>query len=346
MSGLFSDIGNFFTGADQDAAKQRQQQELKNANALQAQGTKASTAAENTLGENAQNAQALGTQLQGQTQQANQGVRESVGANAAEGAQLANQSAQNLATQNARLSATQAARQSLAAARTGGLNQGQAALAAGQQVGGNYMGGYQQGLGQGLSQYNTAVSQQQGQAAELAGQGQAQQSLSNQAAGQQGTLGVNQQATGLNAANSITGQQLGQANTEASSGGAFIGQIGNAVGNIGNAVAKLLKDGTESHEGGPAIVGDGNGGKGMELIPNLPAGTQVISNSGLRKLVRASGGPANPTPKEAQQALGGRKLSRGTPEKPEVPDMTSVLMNLTKVLEGLSAKINPTQEAS
>jgi len=94
-----------------------------------------------------------------------------------EAQQMANaqQAASGLAEQQGQTAATQGSRAALRAARTSGLNAGQAAMLGSQQAGDLYTNQYQQGLQSGMNQYGQAT-QNRLAAAGLQGQiGQAQQ---------------------------------------------------------------------------------------------------------------------------------------------------------------------------
>jgi len=103
-----------------------------------------------------------------QGQRYDTGAAQSMGANAAEYMQKANEAAQAQAAQAGQAAATQGSRAALQAARTAGVNPGQAALAGSQQAGDIYGRTFQQGLESGRQQYGQATQQFAGQGAEMA----------------------------------------------------------------------------------------------------------------------------------------------------------------------------------
>ena len=96
------------------------------------------------------------------------GAQASMGANAGEYMQRANQAAQAQAAQAGQAAATQGSRSALQAARTAGVNPGQAALAGAQQAGDIYGRTYQGGLESGRQQYQQGTAQFGQQGAEMA----------------------------------------------------------------------------------------------------------------------------------------------------------------------------------
>lgn len=97
--------------------------------------------------------------------------------------QDAQKAAAPLAEQQAQTAATQGSKASLQAARTSGLNAGQAALSSGQQAGDIYSGAYGGALNAGMDRYQGATAQRAAAAQGQAGIGQAQQAA-GQAQGQ------------------------------------------------------------------------------------------------------------------------------------------------------------------
>ena len=184
-------------------------------------------------------AQGNAQQLYGQQQEANQATNQanaktndSMGANAAEEMQKANQSASANALQQANVSGGAAA----ASARAAGLNAGQAAQMASQGT----TGAYQSQLNNGISQYGQAVNQFQGQGQNMAsqasglagqqnqaaGQGQGYASLANQNVGQ----GIQQAQTQAQIAQAATGASGQQQNTANQQGSSLLGGITGAAG--------------------------------------------------------------------------------------------------------------------
>lgn len=323
MAGLFDDVKEFFTGDKQKGAEKRTKELAHQGNAMAELGSGQAEGAARALGAGGAASQEQANLLRGQQNRANAGVDASLGANAAETSRLANQTAQGIASQNAGLSSMQAARQAISAARTGGVNRGQAALAAGQNVGQNYTGAYQQGIGQGLNQYNTATGLQQGRAESLANQTQGEQALSNQARSAQGGIGTSMLNTGSAQQQNAVGLQSGQATNSAAGGGAFVGGLLNKIPG--------LKDGTESAEGGPTVVGE----EGPELV-DMPEDSRVVSNPQLRKLVRLTGAADVPALKKIVKKS--PEVAEAVPAQEKAPDMGVVLSRLTDVLENLSSR--------
>lgn len=328
MAGLFDNIGEFFTGSNAKAAGKQAANAGKQGKKAFQEGRRLASSGATTLGENAEASQQQAAALRGQQNTANAGVAGSLGANAAETAAKANESARQIASQNAGLSSMEAARRAISAARTGGLNQGQAALAAGQGVGQNYMGGFQTGIDQGLNEYNQAVGQHQTQANSLASQAQTEQGLSNQAASGQGGLGTSLASTGAGTQLGASGQQLQQANADAAAGGSFLGTLLNKVPG--------LKDGTECAEGGITLVGE----EGPEIV-DMPAESKVTSNPQLRKIARITGAKDTPALK---------KILKKTPDvadavPAQAPDLPAIMAKLTDVLESLSSKLGGNSNA-
>jgi hypothetical protein len=142
------------------------------------------------------------TQKKAGQEQMNQAAATAGGiANVSEADQMkaAQAASSGLAEQQGQTAAKQGTRAALQAARTSGLNPGQAALTSGQQAGDLYTGAYQGGLNAGMDRYGnatdrrlTAAGQQGalGQAQQQAGQAQGQALWSGigQAAGAAGTL--------------------------------------------------------------------------------------------------------------------------------------------------------------
>jgi hypothetical protein len=98
-----------------------------------------------------------------------QGAAQSMGANAADYMQKANQASQQNAANQAALSTRQGAREQIKAMRTGGMNSAASAARAGQQAGRNYAGAYQQGQREGVGQYMQGANQFANQGAEMSG---------------------------------------------------------------------------------------------------------------------------------------------------------------------------------
>jgi len=202
MAGLFNDVSEFFTGAKTNAAEEQQRQLAAEANQRQRELFPIATGANKDVLKQGQQAYDYGTQ----------GVQSSYGKNAADYLQRANQAANAQASQDAVLASGQAAQQGLRAARGAGLNKGQAALMANQNVGQNYTNTYLQGKGQQLGQYGqgaNAFQQQQGMGAGMRQNAAAQ--LGNLASGQQ-----SQATSGYN-------QLQGQAQQQAATGGVLVG---------------------------------------------------------------------------------------------------------------------------
>jgi hypothetical protein len=337
MAGLFDNIGEFFTGAKGNKAEKLAQQAGKQGSKAFKAGTAESEAGAGTLGKNALSSQEQAGLLRDQQNRANTGVAGSLGGNAAETAAMANESARQNASQNAGLSSMQAARRAISAARTGGLNQGQAALAAGLQTGQNYMGGYQTGIDQGLNEYNQAVGQHQTEANSLASQAQSEQGLSNQAAAGQGGIGTSLAATGANTQLGAAGQGMAQANTGAAAGGSFLGSALNSINDNAKDALKVitggLKNGTESAEGGVTLVGE----EGPEIV-DMPAESKVTSNPQLRKLMRITGASDVPALKKIIKKT--PEVASAVPAQADIkaPDMAAVLSRLTDVMEGLASR--------
>jgi hypothetical protein len=141
------------------------------------------------------------------------GAQASMGANAGEYMQRANQAAQAQAAQAGQAAATQGSRSALQAARTAGVNPGQAALAGAQQAGDIYGRTYQGGLESGRQQYQQGTQQFAQQGAEMAGR----QLQGAQLQGQQGKDIYEQ------------GRAKGQATLK-------------GIGNIAGAVGGMLSD--------------------------------------------------------------------------------------------------------
>lgn len=324
MAGLFDDIGEFFTGSKQKDAEKRTKEIGQQGKAITTEGFSQATGAANALGQGGAASQAQANLTRGQQNAANAAVDASLGGSAAETSRLANESARQIASQNAGLSSMQAARNAISAARTGGLNRGQAALAAGQNVGQNYTGAYQQGIGQGLNQYNTAAGLQQGRAESLANQTQGEQALSNQAQAARGSIGTSLASTGSAQQQNAAGLQSNQSTNSAAGGGAFLGGALKMFG---------LKDGTESADGGPTLVGE----EGPEIV-DMPAEARVVSNPQTRKLVRLTGAADVPALKKILKKS--PETASAVPAQPEekAPDMGAVLSRLTDVLESLSSR--------
>jgi hypothetical protein len=185
MAGLFGDIAEFFTGSKQNSAEKQQKEAMKQGKAAADQGLAATGTAITGLTDQGREAADLGGYY-------NRGARESMGANAADYMAKANAAAQGQAGQEAQESATQAARRALGTIRTGGVNRGAAALAAGQQAGDVYSGSLRDALNTARDRYGRAT-------AEFAGQGAQQQQLAQNAYQGIGGLGTSQTATGINA---------------------------------------------------------------------------------------------------------------------------------------------------
>lgn len=157
-------------------------------------------------------------------QQYDTGAQASMGANAGEYMQRANQAAQAQAGQAGQAAATQGSRAALQAARTAGVNPGQAALAGAQQAGDIYGRTYQGGLESGRQQYQQGTQQFAQQGAEMAGR--------------------QLQSAGL--MSGIGSQVYGQGKAQ---GQATLGALGNIAGAVGGMLsderAKDVKGGAD-----------------------------------------------------------------------------------------------------
>jgi len=337
MAGLFDDVGEFFTGKNQKRAAKRAKEIGQQGKEITTEGFEQATGAANALGQGGAASQAQANLTRRKQNAANAAVDASLGGSAAETSRLANETARQIASQNANLSSMQAARNAISAARTGGLNRGQAALAAGQNVGQNYTGAYQQGIGQGLNQYNTAAGLQQGRAESLANQTQAEQSLSNQAQAARGAVGTSLASTGSGQQLSAAGLQNQQATNSGAAGGAFLGGILGGAQDNAEGLAKIvsggMKDGTESAEGGATLVGE----EGPEIV-QLPEESRVISNPQMRKLVRLTGAADVPALKKIIKNAPQTADAVPAQAEEKAPDMGAVLSRLTDVLENLSSR--------
>lgn len=145
VGGFMRDTGEFLFGTE--SAKQA------------ADTTKAATEAGKQYAE----------QSGAQRQAYDQGAAQSMGANAADYMQKANQAAQANASAQAGLASRQGAREQIKAMRSAGMNPAAAAARAGQASGANYAGTYGQGVQQGVNQYMQGTQQFAGQGAEMAG---------------------------------------------------------------------------------------------------------------------------------------------------------------------------------
>lgn len=214
MAGLFGNIGEFFTGGQQDAAQQTQNQLIGNA--------------QQQANVNLNQANQLNNQIARQGNQAygygQQGVQQSFGNNAADYLKRMNQAAQGQASQQAGQATTQGLSNALKGARGAGLNRGQAALAAAQQGGNMYAQNYQQGLGQQQAAYGQGANQ-------FAQQQQLGAGMRQNAAGQLGQIGLGSQQAAFGGAQDA----VSNAANSASIGGML---FGNAL----QAGSKALSD--------------------------------------------------------------------------------------------------------
>lgn len=192
-------FGDLFGGQQKKAGKQAQQQALQQTQQVGQQG-----------GQVAKESAQMGRGYDVGTQQ-------SMGANAAEMMQKAQGAASGLAEQQGRTAATQGSRAALQAARTSGVNPGQAALAGAQQAGDLYTGAYGGGLERGMERYGKNVEQFAGQGAEMAGRRMGGLGLQGQMAGQ---------AAGQGGQMYEQGKQKGQALMQG------IGKVAGAVGGM------------------------------------------------------------------------------------------------------------------
>jgi hypothetical protein len=179
MADFWQGIGDFFSNPLDPGAAGR-------ARSQQSAGQEAATAGAAAAGQ-------LGSDQAAAGRGYDAGAAASMGANAGE--YMAKQRA--AAAQGAGDAATQASRKSMQAARTAGLNKGQAALAGAQQAGDVYSGG----LERGMDRYAQGTQM-------FANQGNAKAGLGLQGAGLQGQIGVGQQGAGTQAMQA--NQQAGQ----------------------------------------------------------------------------------------------------------------------------------------
>lgn len=140
------------------------------------------------------------TTTAGTTDDYYKGVEGSMGANASEYLQKSQESAEKLAAKQADVSALGAARQALSAAKTSGLNVGQAALSTGQTGAETYANTYGTALGQGMDRYQgatgqfgTLAGQRAGEALTARGQDVAAKTASSQLAAQTAATQAQQQ---------------------------------------------------------------------------------------------------------------------------------------------------------
>jgi len=173
--GFFGDVGNALFGTDM---KKEGQAQMKSA------------------GNTAQNVATQGQQMAANAQKQgagyDAGVKQSMGANAADYMNKANAASQQMASQNAAMATKQATQQNIQAQRTGGMSGAAAAARAGQDAGNVYGGQYQQGQAQGVQNYMAGTQQMAGQGAEMAGRQVAGGNLGLGAAGvQQGVAQSN-----------------------------------------------------------------------------------------------------------------------------------------------------------
>jgi hypothetical protein len=241
--GFFDDIGEFFTGAkgkkaaaDQAAAVQQAVnlgKEVMGAGQAAAAGG-AETAKQGIAGmsEAQKQAAAQAARMQG-------GAAASMGENAAEYMQRANQAAEGQSAQAAQAGSTASARQALAAARSAGLNKGQASLRAAQGAGDTYTQQYQGGLESGRNQYQQGTQQ----FAQLGESAANRQGALAQGIGQ---LGASQQATGLQTqaqgAAAASGAGMSGANAQAQAAGQSGAAGGSALGGGLMALGTIFSD--------------------------------------------------------------------------------------------------------
>lgn len=238
MAGFFSDIGEFFTG-DKGNAAQGQANDLANQTAEEQAGI---ASGQDTLASGA-NAQAAGY---------DQGARESLGTNAADYVQKANAAAQGQAGQEASAASVEGAKNALMAARTAGLNRGQAAVQAGQQATQNYAGTLNNSLQLARQMYQNASQQFANQGTALAARG-----MNYQQAGQ------NARQFGYNARNQGNQQNLASAAQSAQAGG-------NTISGLASGAAMLLSD--KNQKAGivdSRLVDKVRGAPGAVLTPDL-----------------------------------------------------------------------------
>jgi hypothetical protein len=204
--GFFSDIGEALFGTQ--TKKQGQKLAQQGANATSAVGAQA---------------KASGEQAAAQGQQYDAGASQSMGANAGEYMQKANQAAQGQAEQAGTAASTAGTQAALRAARSSGLNKGQAALTAGQQAGDIYSNTYQKGLESGRNEYAGATQQFAGQGNQMAGR--QQNALNTQLGAATGQANIGQ-------------QQIANAQQTASNTWGTIGTIAGAAAGLSDEKSK------------------------------------------------------------------------------------------------------------
>jgi len=168
-------------------------------------------------------------------------ARADMGTNTADYMRKANEAAQSQASQSAQAGATQGARQALMAARSAGLNKGQASMRAGQQAGDAYTNQYQQGLESGRNQYQSGVQQRQALGAQQQGLGIQQQGM-----GLQGQLSTTAQQYPLAINQANVAQQQGVQSQAAGAGGlgGFLSGIGQLFTSDENCKENIGKSST------------------------------------------------------------------------------------------------------
>jgi len=194
-------------------------------------------------------------QYKGQGDYYDAATKESMGKNAAEYMQNAQNSAQSGANQAGNAAMLQGTKGALQAARSSGLSKGQAALTSGQQAGDIYSNVYQGGLESGKNQYMQGTQQLAGQGAEMANRGVQQQGLQAQQQGlQQGAAGGEQgalnttlgmygaQNAAINGQQNAAAQQAQQAQNGMQNAANTAGQTWGTIGTLAGVGANMLSD--------------------------------------------------------------------------------------------------------
>ena len=235
-----------------------------------------------------------------------------MGSNATQSLQNAQTAAQGLASQQGAQAAAGAAAGGVQAARTAGLNKGQAALAGGQQAGNAYSGAYSQGVNQGVNQYQAATGQ-------MANVGSTQASLAQQAAqsqqagaSTQGSLASQGGALGLQAGaqsgqNAALGGQLGLTATGQQLTGATAGgQLGlTATGQQEQTAEVAATQAQQQNQATMAGIGQAAGALGS-----------VLSDKNQKQDIKSSKGTLDQLMAKVKPVSFDYKASAGQPAAP------------------------------